>query len=245
MELLPAIDLRQGQVVRLTRGDDRARTVYASEPAEILARFALAGVARVHVVDLDAAFGEPPQDELLMRISVYGRVAGLGLQLGGGLRDPLAVAEKLDLGFERAVVGSLIFTAPEAFETLVASHPGRIVAALDVEEGKVRLSGWREEAAEPLSAVCRRLVKLPLAAVLVTDIARDGGLGGPNLDLARRVGSACGVGALLSGGVSSLADLRAAAACPELAGAVVGKALYEGLFSLEEALLACQGEEPA
>jgi phosphoribosylformimino-5-aminoimidazole carboxamide ribotide isomerase len=272
MELIPAIDLRNGRVVRLAQGDDGRRTVFGDDATGLLAGFAAAGVALVHLVDLDAAFGEPPQRELVAELvrrsgggskrsrpraggrlrrgktgppPQEGRPApGLSIQLGGGLRDAEAVAWALGAGCRRVVVGSMVVREPDLFAGLAAEHPGRLVPALDVAQGELRIAGWREEAPVLLSQACRRLEGLPCPAVLVTDIERDGMGAGPNLDLACRVGRACGMPALLSGGVASVDDLAAAARCPEIAGVVVGRALLDGTLTLEQALAACRpGEE--
>jgi len=251
MELLPAIDLRHGHVVRLTRGDDAARTVYSDSPEEVLAGWVGSGALRVHVVDLDAAFGEPPQRELVAALAArFGRLAtllggGSGLQLGGGLRTEEEVAWALEeAGCARAVVGSMVARDPSAFARLAARFPGRLVPALDVDGGEVRVAGWREGADRSLDALCRALSGLPCPAVLVTDVARDGTLEGPNLALAARVAEASGIPALLSGGIRSLDDLEAARKAPGIAGAVVGKALYEGVFTVQEALATCRGARP-
>lgn len=245
MELIPAIDLRGGRVVRLLRGDDGRRTTYPEPPGEVLAAFARAGVRRVHVVDLDAAFGEAPQRELVEALARRAAEEGAELQLGGGLRDEDSVAWALEAGCGRVVLGSLVAREPERFAAIARSHPERVVPAVDVEDDSVRISGWTEGAGRPLAELCRELRGLPCPAVLVTDVSRDGTLEGPNLELARRVAEASGIPALLSGGVSSLDDLTRAAAMAGLAGAVVGKALHEGLFTVEEALRACRGEVPA
>lgn len=239
LELLPALDLRGGQVVRLVRGDDSRRTVYGDDPAEVLARYAAAGVRCAHVVDLDAALGERPQRALLERLAA-GPVA---IQLGGGLRDRDAVAWALSAGCERVVLGSLVTRDPELFAELAGDYPERLVPALDVEAGEVKVAGWRQAAGASLEELCYRLGELPCPAVLVTDIERDGTLEGPNLELTRRVGRASGLLSLLSGGVRSLDDLAAARQAPEIGGAVVGKALYEGAFTLEAALAVAAGEE--
>ncbi|MFN7962652.1 MAG: HisA/HisF-related TIM barrel protein [Thermoanaerobaculia bacterium] len=243
MDLLPALDLRHGRVVRLLRGDDHERVVYAEDALAQLAEFVHAGAVWAHVVDLDAAFGEARQERLLTAVAGLAKSrSGLRLELGGGLRNRTSVEWALDLGYERVVVGSLALSDAEGFADLATAHPGRLVAALDIAGDTVRLSGWREDAREPLSAICRRMARLPLGAVLVTDIERDGMLSGPNLELACRVGAACRCPALLSGGVRELDDLRRAARLGEIGGVVVGTALYQGRFTLEEALVACRGE---
>ena len=235
MELLPAIDLRYGRAVRLFQGDDTRATVYGDDPLDVLDGYIQAGATRVHVVDLDATFGEAPQRELIGRMAIRGL-----MQLGGGLRDREAIRWALEAGCDRVVVGSLVARDIEEFRALALEHPGKIVPALDVENGEVRIAGWTESAPWRLPELCVRLRGLPCPAVLVTDVERDGTLSGPNFDLARRVAMASGIPALLSGGVRSLDDLRAAREIPEIAGAIVGRALYEGVFTIEEALDVCR-----
>ncbi len=265
MQLLPAIDLRRGQVVRLMRGDDARRTVYDADPGAALRRYREAGVARVHVVDLDAAFGGPPQRGVVERLarqapaaagkgskadveartssSPSGAAPRAGIQLGGGLRDREAVEWAFAAGCERAVATSLVVRDFDAFADLCGDYPGRMVAALDMDGGEVRLAGWTESADRSPAALCAQLAGLPIAAVLVTDISRDGMMQGPNIDLACRIGDLAGAPAILSGGVRSAADLEAAARRPELEAAIVGRALYDGSLSLNEAIAAC-GSSP-
>ena len=265
VQLLPAIDLRGGQVVRLERGDDERRTVYDADPGNALRRYREAGVARIHVVDLDAAFGGPPQRVVVRelarraaevirapedgRTDCFARGAGSrrtgspnglgGIQLGGGLRDREAVEWAFAAGCERAVVTSLIVRDGGVFADLCREYPGRMVAALDIDGGEVRLAGWTESADRSPVALCAELADLPVAAVLVTDISRDGMMRGPNIDLACRIGDLAGAPAILSGGVRSAADLEAAARRPEIEAAIVGRALYDGSLGLDEALAAC------
>jgi phosphoribosylformimino-5-aminoimidazole carboxamide ribotide isomerase len=235
MELLPAIDLRGGRAVRLLQGDDSRATVYGDDPLAVLDGYIQAGATRVHVVDLDATFGEPPQRELIGQMAIRGLV-----QLGGGLRDRDAIRWALEAGCDRVVVGSLVARDIEEFRALALEHPGKIVPALDIENGEVRIAGWTEGTPWRLPELCVRLRGLPCPAVLVTDVERDGMLSGPNFDLSRRVAMASGIPSLLSGGVRSLDDLRAAREIPEIAGAIVGRALYEGIFTIEEALDVCR-----
>jgi phosphoribosylformimino-5-aminoimidazole carboxamide ribotide isomerase len=293
MDLLPALDLRHGRTVRLRQGDAERATVYDQAPESRLAAFAAAGVRWVHVVDLDAALGEPPQRELLARLAglasavsgpavpagggeassgedpppvaaaASGMAApppggnpppapaaaphrsGLALQLGGGMRGQETIEWALAAGFERVVVGSLLARDAAAFRRLAAEHPGRLVPALDLAAGRVRVAGWREAAKRSPEELCAELAGLPCPAVLVTDVARDGMLAGPNLELALRIARAAALPALLSGGVRSLSDLEAARQAPEIAGVIVGRALYEGAFSLAAALAAAAGEGAA
>lgn len=242
MQLLPAIDLRGGQVVRLERGDDRRRTVYDADPGKVLRRYREAGVDRIHVVDLDAAFGAPPQRGVVQALARQAQCLPNGrggIQLGGGLRDREAVEWAFAAGCERAVVTSLIVRNFDVFADLCHQYPERMVAALDIDDGEVRLAGWTESADRSPAALCTELAGLPVAAVLVTDISRDGMMQGPNVDLACRIGDLAGAPAILSGGVRSAADLEAAARRPEIEAAIVGRALYDGSLSLDEAIAAC------
>jgi phosphoribosylformimino-5-aminoimidazole carboxamide ribotide isomerase len=240
MEPIPALDLRHGRAVRLRQGDDERVTVYG-EPTEVVAGFARAGARRIHIVDLDAALDGRPQGELIARLLAV--ASGLAVQLGGGLRDEAAIEAALAAGCERVVVGSLAAREPERFRRLARALPGRLVPALDVAAGEVRIAGWREGSRRSLVDLCRELRDLPCPAVLVTDVERDGMMTGPNLDLACKVAEAMGMPALLSGGVHCLEDLEAAALRKEIAGAIVGRALYEGVFTLEQAVEVCAAAE--
>ncbi|HYG65369.1 MAG TPA: 1-(5-phosphoribosyl)-5-[(5-phosphoribosylamino)methylideneamino] imidazole-4-carboxamide isomerase, partial [Thermoanaerobaculia bacterium] len=207
MDLLPAIDLRHGRAVRLRQGDDARASVYGDDPVAALESYARAGVARVHVVDLDAALGEAPQRDLIAYMAASKAVA---IQLGGGLRGREAVEWALGAGCDRVVIGSLVARDPEAFGALAHELPGRLVPALDIEKGEVRVAGWTESARRTLADLCAGLRGLPCPAVLVTDVERDGMLSGPNVELARQVARDSGLPALLSGGVRALADLEVA-----------------------------------
>ena len=235
MELIPAIDLRHGRAVRLRQGDETRATVYGDDPVTVLDSYSRAGVARVHVVDLDAALGETPQRELIERMAA----AGVKIQLGGGLRDRESIDWALGAGCDRVVIGSLVARDTDAFRALAQERPGCLLPALDVADGEVRIAGWKEGASQNLGELCARLMGLPCPAILVTDVERDGMMTGPNLDLALRVARTSGLPALLSGGVHALSDLEEARRVPEIAGAIVGRALYEGAFTVEEALAVC------
>ncbi|MCB1054058.1 MAG: 1-(5-phosphoribosyl)-5-((5-phosphoribosylamino)methylideneamino)imidazole-4-carboxamide isomerase [Acidobacteria bacterium] len=239
MDLLPAIDLRQGQVVRLRQGDDARRTVYGTDPGAVLEGYAAAGARWVHVVDLDGAFGDGSQRELTAGLAAQARALGLDLELGGGLRDRASVLAALEAGCSRLVVGSMLARDFDLFVRLADELPGRLVPGLDLRDGRLGVDGWQRTSDLGVEVLGDRLRGLPCPAVLVTDIARDGELGGPNLELACAVGRATGMPALLSGGVHSLDDLRRASERPEIGGAVVGRALYDGRLDLAEALVVC------
>jgi phosphoribosylformimino-5-aminoimidazole carboxamide ribotide isomerase len=236
-QLLPAIDLRGSQVVRLSEGDFARETVYGTDPAEVARRFAAAGAKWIHVVDLDGARdGARRQTEAVSRIveAVGERVA---CEVAGGLRDEEAVAAVLGLGAARAVVGTAALLDPDFVGRLVTRFGAeRIAVALDVREGMAVGQGWVPGATGvPVSEALGALADRGVSTFIVTAIERDGLLSGPNLELLTRM-VALGRGDIVaSAGVSSLADLSAvrAAGC---VGAVVGRALYEGRLDLGEAV---------
>lgn len=245
----PAIDVRDGRVVRLRQGDYDRETRYADDPFALAMRYADAGAQWLHLVDLDAArTGGYTLGALLRRIANDGR---LRVQTGGGVRDEDGVRALFDLGASRVVVGSLSVRAPQLVESWIASHGERIVVALDTrrdDDGVWRLPihGWTERADTDLSTCLRRYRDAGARHVLCTDIARDGMLEGPNLELYRALvasdrddGDAAdlarGVGIQASGGVRDVADIFAARAVG-CAGVILGKSLLEGRLGLEEAL---------
>lgn len=238
MELIPAIDLRSGRVVRLFQGDFDAETRYDLTPLELFSRYAAAGAARVHVVDLDGArAGSPGNRALVEALAASGRAR---IQSGGGLRSDDALRSLFAAGVERAVVGSLAITEPaRVLEWFREFGPGRLVLALDVRvdaEGVplVATHGWRAQSKVTLwQALCPYL-EAGLSHVLCTDVARDGALAGPNLDLYREaVARYPEVRWQASGGIRSAADLHDLAATG-VAAAVSGKALIEGRIRPEE-----------
>lgn len=241
MQLIPAIDLRHGEVVRLRQGDDGQRTTYGLDPRRVLEGFAAEGIERVHVVDLDAAFGETPQRSLIAELTGVGP----SIEMGGGLRDGDAVAWALDdAGCERVVLGSMVVRDFDGFARLARRHAGRLVPALETAAGRLRIAGWTETSDLDVGVAARRLRGLPCPAVLVTDVDRDGMLNGPNVALCRQVAADSGLPVLMSGGVHRLDDLTSAAVHPELVGAIVGKALYDGVFTVSQAVAALAAVVP-
>lgn len=237
MELWPAIDLRGGRCVRLLQGDYARETVFDDDPVAVARRFAAAGARRLHLVDLDGAReGEPVQAALVGRIVA---AAGVPCQVGGGVRSATTAAAYLDAGVSRVVVGSLAVDAPDSFSELVSAWPGRIVLGLDARDGIVAVRGWRETGGTAAIDVARRHRSLPLAALVFTDIAKDGMLEGPNLEALGAMIAAAGIPVVASGGIASAADIRRVADCGA-AGCIVGKALYTGAVTLAEALAAAR-----
>jgi len=233
MEIFPAIDLRAGRVVRLSQGDYDRQTVYATDPAAVARDFVAAGAAWIHVVDLDAARTGRRANADAVR-AVCG--AGGRVQLGGGIRDDQAVDDALALGVERVIVGSAALSDWAWLQRLLAREDlaGRVALALDARGGRLAVHGWREAAGEDVLEVAGRAAELPLAAVIYTCIERDGMLTGPDIDTTADVIDRSGLPVIASGGIGSLGDLRRckAAGC---AGAIVGRAYYEGRIDLAAA----------
>jgi phosphoribosylformimino-5-aminoimidazole carboxamide ribotide isomerase len=236
-EVIPAIDLLGGRCVRLLQGRFDAVTVYAEDPAALARDFAARGAARLHVVDLDGArAGEPREREAVRRI--VAAAGGACVQLGGGLRRLEAVEESLALGVERVVLGTAALRDPDLVRDAARRFPGRVAVGLDAREGRVAAAGWLESSEAPVEEVARRFEGAGVAALVHTDIARDGTLEGPNLEASARLAEVVGIPVIASGGVGSEADVRAAAALAArgLAGLIVGRALYTGAVRLERAL---------
>jgi phosphoribosylformimino-5-aminoimidazole carboxamide ribotide isomerase len=243
MELFPAVDLRGGRCVRLRQGAFDAETVYGDDPVAVARGFEAAGAGWVHVVDLDAArTGEPRNRD---RIAAVAAAVDARVQAGGGVRDEAAAEALLGAGVARVVLGTAAMEHPDLVRRLAARHPGAVVVGLDARAGEVAVRGWREGAGVPLLDAVRRFEDAGVAALVVTEIGRDGMLSGPDVDGLAGVVAATEVDVVASGGVGTLDDLRALAALEvgrrRLAGAVVGRALYEGAFTVEEALAALRG----
>jgi phosphoribosylformimino-5-aminoimidazole carboxamide ribotide isomerase len=235
MLVLPAIDLLAGQAVRLHQGRYDEVTVYSSDPPALAAE--LRGkVPILHVVDLEGArAGRAVQGALVREVIA---AFGGGVQVGGGVRSLEAVESYLELGAARVVLGTAAVRDPALVRAAAERHPGRVVVALDARDGKVAVEGWEQVSSVTALDVARSLAGLPVAALLYTDVSRDGTQAGPNLDATASLAAEGGFPVLASGGVGSLDHLRALARIPGVAGAIVGRALYERSFTLEEALAA-------
>ena len=236
MDLFPAIDIRHGRVVRLSQGEATRQTVYGDDPVEVAERFADDGASWIHVVDLDRAFGVGDNLPVVRRI-VAQTGWRLRLQLGGGLRTLDLIRRGLEQGVNRVVIGTAAAIDPAVVPAAIAAEGSdRIVVGIDAREGRVAIRGWTETSDLTADALAARIVEEGARTVVYTDIARDGMLTGPDLDGARRL-QGLGAAVIASGGVAALDDIRAARAAG-LAGAIVGRALYEGRFQLPEALAA-------
>lgn len=226
MQLIPSMDLLGGRIVRLHQGDPAQATFYDLAPEAWIGDLVAAGARRIHLVDLDGAFGRARQSSFA---ALPARWPALRFQLGGGLRSRAAIEDLLASGFD-AVVGTLAVEQPSQLAGLPAE---RIVAALDLKEGRIATRGWTETAGCASAEVFEALRSLGIRQALVTDVARDGSLAGPGLDSLRAV-AAEGFQVQASGGLRHLEDFQACAAVPGVTGAISGKALLEGRIALDD-----------
>ncbi len=230
----PAIDLRRGRVVRLMQGDPKQETRYANDPLSVACRWGEAGATWLHVVNLDGAFGERSQENqaALERILT----TGLRVQFGGGLRDFKSLQRALDLGVSRVVVGTAAVENPALVQTSLATFgPERVALGIDTREGKVRTHGWKEIASVTAVELAQQWTDKGVRWVIFTDVARDGMGSGLNLEVTIHLAQATGLHIIASGGVASLEDVRRAYQAG-LSGVIIGRALYEGQVSLQDAL---------
>ena len=241
MDLLPAIDIRSGRVVRLSQGEATRQTVYGTDPAAVAEEFAEQGARWIHVVDLDRAFGEGDNEESIRRLleRVRGRVR---IQVGGGFRSLELVRSGLELGADRVVIGTAAAMDPGFLAAVAAEVPAeRLAVGVDARDGRVAVRGWTETSTLTTTELASRSLGSGISTLIYTDVARDGMLEGPDVPGAQAL-QRQGARVIASGGVSSLDDLRRIAAAG-LAGAIVGRALYEGRFDLPGALEAA-GSRP-
>ena len=242
-ELYPAIDLRGGRAVRLLRGDYAAETVYSDDPVAVARSFEAAGARWIHVVDLDAArSGEAGNLEFVAAIA---RSVGCEVETGGGVRSVEAAERLIDAGVARVVIGTAAVERPELVAELADRYPGRVAVGLDARGRQVAVKGWTETTDLDLVDLAEQFEDAGVAALIVTEIGRDGTMAGPDLDQLGAVLEATSIDVIASGGVGTLDDIRALAALKAanpnggsrtLAGIIVGRAIYEGRFTVEEAM---------
>jgi phosphoribosylformimino-5-aminoimidazole carboxamide ribotide isomerase len=238
MLVIPAIDLMDGEAVRLAKGDFATKTVYARRPAEKAAEFARAGATLLHVVDLDGArSGRPVNVDAVAAIC---RVPGIEVELGGGLRSLVDIEKVLALGVRHVVLGTAAVERLGLVEEACRKFPGRVRTGIDARNGEVKVAGWLEGTGLTAAEVARRVKGAGVTLVEYTDVGRDGMFTGVDAEGAARLQAEAGVQVVASGGVASLADVLACKAAG-LAGVIVGKALYEGRIDLAEAIRASRG----
>lgn len=240
MILYPAIDLKDGQAVRLLHGDMEKTTVFNDNPAAQALEFVAAGCEWLHLVDLNGAFaGEPvnaaPVEEILKQTRVPA-------QLGGGIRDMATIERWLDKGLARVILGTVAVENPDLVREAARAFPGQVAVGIDARGGKVATKGWAEETDVEVTDLAKSFEDAGVAAIIYTDIMRDGAMKGPNIASTAALANAVTIPVIASGGVSSIADLQALKSCgAPLNGAISGRALYDGAIDLAEALAVLKG----
>jgi len=242
MILYPAIDLKDGQCVRLLRGEMARATVFGDDPAAQAARFVAAGCDWLHLVDLNGAFAGQPVNAAAVE-AILARVS-VPCQLGGGIRDIDTIAMWLEKGLARVILGTAAVENPDLVRAAAARFPGRIAVGIDARKGRVATRGWAEETGVMATDLARRFEDAGVAAIIYTDIDRDGAMQGPNIAATEALARAVTIPVIASGGVASLADLVALDATRVIAGAISGRALYDGAIDLATALARLKSFRP-
>ena len=245
MILFPAIDLKNGEAVRLEQGDMARATVFHRDPAEQARTFAAQGFEYLHIVDLDGAFaGKPMNAAAVERILAAVRIP---VQLGGGIRDHATIEGWLGKGVTRVIIGTAAVRDPALVEAAAKRFPGRVAVGLDARDGKVAVQGWAESSELAVLDIARRFEDAGVAAIVYTDIARDGMLKGLNIDATIALADAVSIPVIASGGLASLDDIRALLhpRAKKLAGAIAGRALYDGRLDAAAALKLLRSAEAA
>jgi phosphoribosylformimino-5-aminoimidazole carboxamide ribotide isomerase len=234
MILYPAIDLKDGQCVRLLRGEMSAATVFGDNPAEQAAQFQAAGCEWLHLVDLNGAFAGMPVNAAAVE-AILARLT-IPAQLGGGIRDRATIEMWLEHGIARVILGTVAVENPDLVHEAARAHPGRIAVGIDARQGRVATKGWATETDVMATDLAKRFEDAGVAALIYTDIDRDGAMQGPNIDATEALARAVTIPVIASGGVSTLADLVVLRDTGIIAGAISGRALYDGAIDLQTAL---------
>jgi phosphoribosylformimino-5-aminoimidazole carboxamide ribotide isomerase len=243
MEIIPAIDLKEGRCVRLVQGQMDRETLYFEDPLEAAKLWVSRDAPRIHVVDLDGAVTGSPKN--LPAIERIVQASPIPVQVGGGIRTQEDVVRYLEAGVERVILGTLVWRDPDYVHRLVDTYPGKILLGLDAKEGYVAIEGWQDVTRARAVDLIQGFPSLPVAGLIYTDIQRDGMLVGPNLPAIEEVCRVSDFPVIASGGVTTLEDLIALSRMAHLGltGAIVGKALYSGRLNYREARNAVQGTE--
>ncbi len=232
MTLFPAIDLKDGKAVRLSKGLMESAKIYSDEPWELVKSFEKMGAEWVHLVDLNGAFaGEPVNLEEIKKIRAN---CSVKLELGGGIRDEATIKRYLDLGIDRVILGSIAVKDPQFVREMAAKYP--VVVGIDAIDGYVAVEGWGEVSEMKATELAKVFAEAGVEAIICTDVGRDGMLSGVNVDFTLSIARASGVPTIASGGLKDRADIDALQATGEIEGVIVGKAYYEGTLDLEKAL---------
>jgi phosphoribosylformimino-5-aminoimidazole carboxamide ribotide isomerase len=237
MQIWPAIDLRGGKCVRLRQGDYQQETVFADDPAAVARQFADQGAKFLHIVDLEGAREGLPVN--LPSVQNILDAVDMECELGGGIRDEQSVIELLEFGLSRLVIGTSAIADPDWFRNMCRQFPGKLVLGIDARDGKAATDGWLQTTDIRAVDLARQFADEPMAAIIYTDIATDGMLRGPNVRAMAEMQDAVPIPVIASGGVTTAEDVAQLAAA-NLAGCIIGRALYVGTLKLEDALRAAQ-----
>ena len=231
MELFPAIDLKDGMAVRLTKGLMDTAKIYSNEPWQLAKRFEEMGATWLHIVDLNGAFaGEPKNLEQIKKIR---QNCNLKLELGGGIRDEKTIKNYLELGIDRIILGSIAVTNPDFVKEMAKKYP--IVVGIDAIDGFVAVEGWAETSTMRATDLAKKFANAGVEAIICTDVGRDGTLSGVNVNFTKEIAEASGINTIASGGVKDFSDLIMLKNTNKIFGSIVGKAFYEGTLDLEKA----------
>jgi phosphoribosylformimino-5-aminoimidazole carboxamide ribotide isomerase len=237
MLIIPAIDLKDGQCVRLTQGDMQKAKVYSSDPAAMARKWQDEGANLLHVVDLNGAFEGEPKN--LQHVEAIAAAVSIPIEVGGGIRSLDTVRMYLGVGARRVVMGTTALKQREVLEEILEVFPERVVVSIDAKNGMVATDGWKTVTGIAASEAVKSFVGLAISAVIYTDISRDGMMEGPNLASLESIVAASPVPVIASGGITSIEDIKAIKALgPRIEGVVLGKALYEGKIDLRKAIAA-------
>ena len=244
MIVIPAVDIKDGRCVRLLQGRKDAETVFSNDPAAMAERWSTEGAELIHVIDLDGAFEKKPRnasaiENILKRIEIP-------IQVGGGIRDAATIDRYLGAGVQRVIIGTEAIKQPELIESACNRYPDQIAVAIDARDGKVAIDGWTETTEVRALDLARRFEDSGVAAIIFTDIQRDGMQTGPNIDATREMAEALSIPVIASGGVSDLSDIHKLLplAAAGVIGVITGRALYDGTLDLKEAIAATRSTAP-
>ncbi len=233
MNIFPAIDLKDKQVVRLLKGDYNKMTVYGNNPLEVAKGFKKSGAEFMHVVDLDGAKSGNGENREIIKL--LAKESGLKVQTGGGIRTPEAVKELIDAGIFRVILGTASVKDPAFLKEMVKEYGEKIAVGVDIADGFVAINGWTEKSELEAFSFCENLVKIGVKTVICTDISKDGAMAGTNRELYRELSEKFPLDIIASGGVSDMDDIRELTKL-NLYGAIIGRALYNGAIDLSEAI---------
>ena len=236
MILYPAIDLKDGQAVRLIHGDMEQSTVFNDDPAAQAMSFVNTGCEWLHLVDLNGAFAGTPVNAAPVEAIL--KTCKVPTQLGGGIRDMPTIEAWLDKGLTRVILGTVAVENPDLVREAARAFPNQVAVGIDARNGRVATKGWAEKTDVMVTDLAKSFEDAGVAAIIYTDIMRDGAMGGPNIEATADLARAISIPVIASGGVSSLADLKALKATNVISGAISGRALYDGAIDLSEALKA-------